>query len=300
MNGDSATRPTSPPPGPRRPGSRVFGWDELKPLVSPQHAVSVDPSSNVIKISPPSLYAGDAMISGTQVARNLSICARPPGWPVTQGASCPSLHRFGEIHEKAGVVLAAARSPRSGWNDSTCAAQYLPSPVTERKYMNPSRRGDSPVAGRVVPHVLHVRRPGQLGGRQLVAEGGDGLGENASALRCEHLVVRPDGRLGRRHPDGAVLLGQYVRRLAGDLRDVVVRAVVPDRVVAGEQRALLRQRLGEIRVGGRVAEALRVAEVLELDDPDVPDGRRPGLARRRETRRDRARGGAPDCRHGQG
>ncbi len=118
----------------------MFGCDELNPLCSPQHAVSVVPSSNVIRISPPSLYACDAMITGTQDARNLSICRSPPGWPVTQGTSCPSSHRFGDIHEKAGVLPAAARSPRSGLNDSTCAAQYLASPVTERKYMNPSCR----------------------------------------------------------------------------------------------------------------------------------------------------------------
>src|SRR5215470_16609501 len=123
MNGDKATSPTSPPPGPPRPGSSVFGWDELKPPDSPQHAASVDPSSKVIRISPPCLYAGEAMIFGTHVARNLSLCASPPGCPVTQGASWPSSHKFGEIHEKAGVFAAAARSDFSGRSDTTCAAQ---------------------------------------------------------------------------------------------------------------------------------------------------------------------------------
>lgn len=37
-------------------------------------------------------------------------------------------------------MRAAARSPRSGRSDSTCAAQYPALAVTERKYMNPSCR----------------------------------------------------------------------------------------------------------------------------------------------------------------
>ena len=63
------------------------------------------------------------MIAGTHWARNASACASPPGAPVTQGASWPSSHRFGEIQENAGVALALARSAGSGRNDRMCAAQ---------------------------------------------------------------------------------------------------------------------------------------------------------------------------------
>ena len=63
------------------------------------------------------------MISGTHIDRKASMLIRPPGSPLAHGASWPSLHRFGDSHEKLGVVLALDRSLSSGWNDSTCASQ---------------------------------------------------------------------------------------------------------------------------------------------------------------------------------
>src|SRR5690349_6234493 len=56
MNGDSATAPTRPPPGPYSPGSLTFGWDgSVKPRLtfSPQQAAASESwldSSNVITI----------------------------------------------------------------------------------------------------------------------------------------------------------------------------------------------------------------------------------------------------------
>jgi hypothetical protein len=63
------------------------------------------------------------MIFGTHYDRNAAACANPPGAPVTQGASWPSSHRFGEIQENTGVVPTRARSPGSGRNDKMCASQ---------------------------------------------------------------------------------------------------------------------------------------------------------------------------------
>jgi len=48
------------------------------------------------------------MIFGTRCGTNAPACASPPGAPVTQGTSWPSSHRFGEIHENAGAVLAGS------------------------------------------------------------------------------------------------------------------------------------------------------------------------------------------------
>jgi hypothetical protein len=79
-------------------------------------------------------------MTGTQWARNLFAWARPPGAPSAQGASCPSLHRFGARRENAGVALVRARSPGSGRNNRMCAAQKAGSAVTERKNANPSWR----------------------------------------------------------------------------------------------------------------------------------------------------------------
>src|SRR6202034_3004738 len=106
MNGDRATAPTRPPPGPYRPGSLTFGWDgSVKPRLSfsPQQAeasVSSADSSNVMKPSPPCRYAGEPMMRGTQVARNQSTWPRPPlapSWHV--GVSWPSAQVSGVIQE---------------------------------------------------------------------------------------------------------------------------------------------------------------------------------------------------------
>ena len=77
------------------------------------------------------------MMTGTHRARNLSAWTRPPSAPSAQGASWPSLHRSGAMKENAGVALARARSPGSGRNDRTCAAQKAGFAVTERKNVNP-------------------------------------------------------------------------------------------------------------------------------------------------------------------
>ena len=80
------------------------------------------------------------IIAGTHWERNVSACASPPGAPVTQGESWPSLHRFGAMKENAGVAAARARSPGSGRNDKMCASQKAWFPVTDRKNVNPSWR----------------------------------------------------------------------------------------------------------------------------------------------------------------
>jgi hypothetical protein len=65
----------------------------------------------MITVSPPSRWAGVAMMTGTHRARNLSAWARPPGAKSAQGASWPSLHRFGARRkENAVVTLARVRS----------------------------------------------------------------------------------------------------------------------------------------------------------------------------------------------
>ena len=69
--------------------------------------------------------------------------------------------------------------------------------------------------------------------------------------------------------------------LPADLRDVVGRAAVAGRVVVLQQGPHPRQRPGQVRIGGRGAEALRVPLVLQLDDPHVPE--RPQAARCRRT-----------------
>jgi hypothetical protein len=51
--------------------------------------------SKVIAISPPSLYAADALISGTTLRRKASAAWRPVGCPGTHSVSEPSLQRPG-------------------------------------------------------------------------------------------------------------------------------------------------------------------------------------------------------------
>jgi hypothetical protein len=141
------------------------------------------------------------------------------------------------------------------------------------------------VAVRVDAHVLLVGPPGQVMSGELI-------GDRAHVPRVDAAVA---GQLAVLGPlvevlaaeldelleELAVLAGLVVRRLAGDLRDVVVQAVVADAVVVAQQRALRRQRPGQV---GRLLVpglAERVAErlVLQVDDPDVPD-RRSGGPRR--------------------
>ena len=46
---------------------------------------------------PSALYAGEARIFGTHVARNASAAASPPGVPSMHGDSVPSLQRLGAM-----------------------------------------------------------------------------------------------------------------------------------------------------------------------------------------------------------
>ena len=135
----------------------------------------------------------------------------------------------------------------------------------------PAGRADGVIPAWVVAHVLQVRGPAAPGGGQLVAQRRDRL--RVDAALAEDLAVRPgDDLAGEGCPDRAVDLGGDVRGLPGDLRDVVVRAAVADGVVVLQQGPHPGQRLGQVRVGGRGTEALRVPLVLQLDHPHVPDG----------------------------
>ena len=203
------------------------------------------------------------------------------------------------------MAAARARSPGRGRNDRMCAAQKAWFAVTEEKNVNPSWRAaywspfsafwvwstaqvaGCPQAGpravatvwsraRVVAHVLLVGGPAAPGGGQLVPQRRDR--RRVDAALAEDLMIRPgDDLAGEGHPDRAVDLGGQVRGLTGDLRDVVGRAAVADRVVVLQQRTHPRQRGGQVRIRGRGAEALRVPLVLQLDHPHVPD--RPQAAR---------------------
>src|SRR5271156_6818998 len=97
MKGDMSTAPTSPPPvAPGVPADDP-GVGLPGPAISPQHDVeSPSPSSNVVMSRPPSAYAGDAVIIGTQVERKALMPANPPGrLGSLHGLSCPSPHRSG-------------------------------------------------------------------------------------------------------------------------------------------------------------------------------------------------------------
>jgi hypothetical protein len=56
-------------------------------------------SSKVMIRRPFCLNAGEPVMRGTQVRRKVLTCASPPGWPLAQGASWPSLHRLGVMNE---------------------------------------------------------------------------------------------------------------------------------------------------------------------------------------------------------
>ena len=207
------------------------------------------------------------------------------------------------------MAAARARSPGSGRNDRMCASQKAwfggdrqeeREPVVAGGVLvasfgllgvvggrgggvaagGPAGRADRVIPARVVAHVLQVRGPVAPGGGQLVAQRRDR--RRVDAFLAEDLAVRPGHDLaGERCPDRAVGLGGDVRGLPGDLRDVVGRAAVADRVVVLQQCSQPRQRPGQVRIGRRGAEALRVPLVLQLDHPRVPD--RPQAARCRGT-----------------
>src|SRR6188472_380165 len=121
MNGESATAPTRPPPGPGT-GPPLFGV--FGNCASLQQALasavelpgSPSASSNVIRRRPSRLNAADPVILGTQVCRNESAATSPPGPPSAQlpgvpSPSCPSLHRSGVMKLKLGVLFVFVRSP---------------------------------------------------------------------------------------------------------------------------------------------------------------------------------------------
>ena len=155
------------------------------------------------------------------------------------------------------------------------------------------RVGDAAVAGRVIAHVLGVLPP--VGpDRPRVRPGRAGCRSSARTWGTRSPGRRPgrDTRPGsgpsvpgvdiRRRPRqrgdaaDAVAARQQVRRLAGDLRDVVVQADVPDRVVVLDELALGQQRV--VQVGGRRVrpERRRLVLVLQVDDDDVLDRARGG------------------------
>src|SRR5450755_2905936 len=95
------------------------GWAAAGPATSSQHAValaglppSVSDSSKVTSSRPSFLNAGELVIFGTQVWRNVSMLASAEGLPcwLTHGASWPSLHRLGVMKLKLGVVDTDPRS----------------------------------------------------------------------------------------------------------------------------------------------------------------------------------------------
>ena len=97
----------------------VFGL-----IGSPQQSSAPDAdSSNVTMRRPPSAYAGDPVIRGTQVCRKVFAAPRPPGPPSAQVASWPSWQRSGVMNEYDGVVEALARSPCSAFRFTTFELQ---------------------------------------------------------------------------------------------------------------------------------------------------------------------------------
>ena len=105
-----------PPPGPEMPGRAEAG-----PGCSLQHAVASAPgpmmsaSSKVTMSSPSFLNAGEPVMRGTHADRKASMLAPAVAAPpsLTHGASCPSLHRFGVMKLRLGVVATDARSVAS-------------------------------------------------------------------------------------------------------------------------------------------------------------------------------------------
>src|ERR1700678_3431998 len=156
MKGESRTAPMRPPPGPVMPGSGESG-----PGCSSQQAEASDcgpsDSSKVIIKRPFLRKAGEEVIFGTHVSRNVSMSASaeaPLGW-FLHGKSCPSLHRLGVMKEKSGVLAADFRSltrpvspcsasagisPSGPPSATTCLSQYSWLSITEWKYTNGSWR----------------------------------------------------------------------------------------------------------------------------------------------------------------
>ncbi len=167
---------------------------------------------------------------GTQVRRNASDDVSPPGCPFAQvvpaapvpAPSCPSLHRFGVMNTRFGVVRACARSRGQvpevdhigvagsrvddrvevhervmargiGIAQRHRAARCLGrvgevGPDTDQR-MAASRT----LARRIVAHVLHVAAPGQAHLSHLVHQRLDAGGVDAPACRHHLALRRPPG-----------------------------------------------------------------------------------------------------------
>ncbi len=158
-----------------------------------------------------------------------------------------------------------------------------------------------PVPLRVLAHVFGVLLPGEALGAHLVADRLDVLRVDA-ALADQLPVLGPffevlAFELDEGSEDFAVLAGLVIGRLAADLGDVVVQAVVTDAVVVAQQRALAGERLRQIRGRGRPAEGVAEGLVLQVDHPDVVDRRlRFGILAATDARMSRATGqGQPDA-----
>src|SRR5205814_10352626 len=115
-SGPSSTAPTWPPP--------------VENTLSPQQLFVVEPSSNVMRMSPWFWYAYDAWMIGTTLARNAFALTRPPVPGLAPSApgplhpwSWPSSQRFGVMNVYAGAYVALATSVAKRENFSTLVAQ---------------------------------------------------------------------------------------------------------------------------------------------------------------------------------
>src|ERR1700724_4434058 len=84
------------------------------PQASPQQPALLDPSSQVMKSTPPLRNAADPVIGGTTLCNHAS--------PVETGQSWVSLHMLGVTHTKFATSPLLMSTPN--WvNGTTCAAQ---------------------------------------------------------------------------------------------------------------------------------------------------------------------------------
>lgn len=75
MNGESRTAPTSPPPGPVMPGRGESPGPGCSPQQDEESDCGPSDSSKVTSSRPFCLNAGEFVISGTHVYRNVSMSA---------------------------------------------------------------------------------------------------------------------------------------------------------------------------------------------------------------------------------
>ena len=213
----------------------------------------------MITSSPSALNAGDARIFGTHCFTHVSAVDKPPGRPSLHGGSCPSLHTFGVMYDRFGVVAADCRSVESASNPTTSFAQIGESMI-EWKYTHGSWRVAYMSAfGRCkcLVDCVELRMPAGLGlGRRVadvflvglprLAGRVELVGDRLHRLRVdaalpEHLAVGAGAGRCEVPVGHAVALGVGIGRLAADLCDVVVEARVTDREVVREQLALRAQ-----------------------------------------------------------